>query len=105
MNDWCLLSEYVEKRSETAFEELVRRHVNMVYGTALRQVGDTGIAEDVAQAVFVLLARKAEKITPSTLIAGWLYRTTNFAAHHAIREKLRRQRKERICASMTESPT
>ena len=56
-----LLREYAQSGSEPAFKELVQRHVNMVYATALRETGaNAHLAEDLAQSVFVELARKAK---------------------------------------------
>ena len=53
MNDWSLLRQYVERRSEAAFESLVRRHLDMVYSAAWRQAGDASLAEEVAQEIQV----------------------------------------------------
>src|SRR5215470_18688452 len=94
MGDWELLQAYVASRSETAFAELVRRHLNWVYSTALRQVGDRHLAEDVVQAVFILLARRSADLRPGTLLGGWLFRTTRFVASHALRGELRRKSRE-----------
>ena len=55
-----LLAEYARSGSEAAFRELVNRYIGLVYGAALRLVeGDTHLAEDVAQTVFLGLARQA----------------------------------------------
>ena len=70
MGDWELLQTYAKNRSDAAFAELVRRHLNWVYVAALRQVGDPHLAEDVAQSAFVLLARKAGSLRPGTIVAG-----------------------------------
>jgi len=59
MDDWRLLREWVERGSEAAFSNLVSRHVNLVYATAVRRVRDHASAEEVVQSVFCLLAKKA----------------------------------------------
>ena len=78
-NDSDLLRQYVESASEAAFAELVRRHVDFVYGVALRHAGGTHRAEDVVQLVFVDLARKAGALSRRPDVVGWLY--TNFRSH------------------------
>ena len=100
MNDWSLLREYVERRSEAAFEALVRRHLDMVYSAAWRQAGDASLAEEVTQAVFVLLARKAPHLRRGVMVAGWLYRTACLTARRALRDQTRRRIKEREAAEM-----
>src|SRR6185503_19114949 len=103
MNDWSLLREYVERRSEPAFETLVRRHLDMVYSTALRQVRDTHLAEDVTQAVFILLARKASRLSSGVVVGGWLYRTACLVARRSLRDETRRQYREREAAAMNDT--
>lgn len=99
MNDWNLLQAYVRDGSEAAFRELVDRHLRLVHAAALRQVGDSALAEDVAQGVFLLLAKKAASFGPDVVLAGWLFRTTRFMACRARRtEQRRRQREEQALA-------
>jgi RNA polymerase sigma factor (sigma-70 family) len=93
--DHELLRRFAAERSEPAFTELVERHVGLVYSAALRQVGgDTGAAEDVAQAVFADLARKAAHLTGHTSLTGWLYTSTRYLAANARREEHRRRQRE-----------
>jgi DNA-directed RNA polymerase specialized sigma24 family protein len=61
-DDFDLLRAYVERQSEAAFTELVERHKAMVYASALRQTGDPSLAEEITQAVFIVLARKAASL-------------------------------------------
>ncbi len=92
MDDTELLQEYVESRSEKAFAELVGRHLDLVYSTALRMVRESALAKDVAQAVFIQLARKARTIRSGNALPGWLYRVTHHQAANAVRaERTRRQ--------------
>src|SRR4051812_10729561 len=100
--DGQLLQEYAREGSERAFGELVRRHIDLVYGTALRVVGgDRLLAEDVAQGVFVDLARKAGELPRDVVLAGWLYRHTSFTASKAVRTEQRRRNRERIAAELS----
>src|SRR2546430_13988998 len=100
MEDMALLREYSASNSEEAFRTLVDRHLDMVYATALRQVNDRELAEEVTQAVFVALARKAGSISKATILAGWLFRAARFAAAKAARSESRRRHWEREAAQM-----
>ncbi|MGA2854593.1 MAG: sigma-70 family RNA polymerase sigma factor [Verrucomicrobiota bacterium] len=93
-NDMALLREYATANSEPAFETLVRRHVSLVYSVALRQVGNSAQAEEITQAVFLILARKAARLRPDTVLPGWLHETARFASASFLRGELRRQRRE-----------
>jgi RNA polymerase sigma factor (sigma-70 family) len=101
MSDWELLQAYAMNRSETAFAELVRLHVDWVHSVALRHVGDPHLAEDVVQSVFVLLARKARDLRPGTVLGGWLFRTTCHVAAHARRAEQRRKSREATACTMS----
>lgn len=96
MNDSDLLQGYVETKSEDAFAELVRRHLDLVFSAALRQVGgDAHLAQDVAQTVFNDLARKAGSLSSRTVLSGWLYTSARFAAAKIVRTEQRRVARER----------
>lgn len=100
-----LLRQYVNAASEDAFTELVQRHLPLVYSAALRQVdGDAELAKDIAQTVFLALARKARSLLGRELLVGWLYASTHFAAATALRGQRRRQHRERVALSMQEAP-
>ncbi len=103
MDDTLLLRRFVADRSEAAFAELVRRHLNLVYFTALRRThGDAHRAEDVTQRVFTTLARKAPALTGHPALTGWLYTTTQFAAREENRAAWRRQQRETEAHAMNE---
>jgi RNA polymerase sigma factor (sigma-70 family) len=93
-NDMDLVREFARDHSEAAFTELVRRHLNLVYSVARRCTGNDGDAHDVTQAVFIILARKAAGLREKTLLTGWLYETTRFAAARLLRTNARRHARE-----------
>ncbi len=89
-----LLQQYVRDGSEEAFAALVERHVNLVYSAALRKTSNPEAAEEIAQAVFTLLARKAVGLSQRTILSGWLYQTARLTAAHFLRTEMRRMRRE-----------
>jgi DNA-directed RNA polymerase specialized sigma24 family protein len=74
----------------------VQRHLRLVFATALRQVGDRSLAEEISQQVFLALARKAGRLGGHQTIAGWLYQTTLREAKRTLRTELRRQRRDQL---------
>src|SRR6266404_3906596 len=94
MQDAELLRDYVTSGSDTAFAELVDRYLDFVYSTARRQLGNEQLAEEVAQVVFSLLARKAVGLLDLPSLAGWLYRATCFTAAKTLRTERRRRHHE-----------
>lgn len=94
VSDRELLRDYVRRHSETAFAELVRRHLDLVYAVALRHVGIAACAEEITQAVFVILARKAIRLRSATVLESWLYETTRLTSLHFMRGERRRQMRE-----------
>lgn len=96
MNDDAeLLCRYADEGSESAFTELVQRHVNLVYGAALRRTGgDPHRAADVAQQVFTNLARNARKLSRHALLPAWLHTATRNAALNLMISEQRRQTRE-----------
>src|SRR5437870_5225077 len=96
-----LLTDYAKWGSEMAFRELVTRYIDLVFSTALRLVeGDAHRAQDVAQTVFMDLARQAPKLCGDTMVGGWLHRDTCFVAAKVMRGERRRQLRERQAAEM-----
>src|SRR5688572_25665365 len=101
LTDTELLRHYADEKSESAFAELVSRHVDLVYSAAIRQVGgDAHRARDVTQIVFTTLARKAASLASHPVLAGWLYTTTQHAAARAIRTEMRRRAREQEAHAM-----
>ena len=92
--DMDLLREFARDHSEAAFTELVRRHLNLVYSIARRCTDTDGDAQDVTQAVFVILARKAAGLRARTVLTGWLYETTRYTAACVQRTNARRHARE-----------
>jgi RNA polymerase sigma factor (sigma-70 family) len=96
-----LLADYVANRSQPAFAAIVQRYVDLVYSAARRQLrGDAHLAEDVTQAVFIVLAQKAEKVPADRPLSAWLLKTTGYCAANARRSKLHREHYERKAAQM-----
>jgi RNA polymerase sigma factor (sigma-70 family) len=93
-DDMALLQEYAQRNSEDAFAALVSRYINLVYSIALRQVRDAHLAEEITQAVFIILARKAGSLGSKTILPGWLCRTARYASANALTIQRRRQRRE-----------
>jgi RNA polymerase sigma factor (sigma-70 family) len=97
-----LLAEYAAHGSEAAFRELVTRYINLVYSAALRLVGgDTQLAEDVAQTVFIGLARKGPALSSEVMLGGWLHQHTYHVATRTVRNEQRRQNREREAVEMS----
>jgi uncharacterized protein (TIGR03435 family) len=92
--DADLLARYVNDGSETAFSELVERHIGLVHSVALRCTADPGHAQDITQAVFVILARKAATLNSRTILPGWLYHTARLTAANLQRAEASRHRRE-----------
>src|SRR5437016_14260871 len=101
-DDEQLLRQYRRERSESAFSELVTRYIDLVYSAALRVVnGDTHLAQDVTQTVFIHLARKALSLPRDVALAGWLHRHTCYTAATAVRAERRRRTREQTAMEMS----
>src|SRR5262245_35133070 len=92
--DMDLLQEYATRNSEPAFATLVSRHINLVYSVAIRRVGNHHHAQEITQAVFVILARKAGSLSRKTVLPGWLFQTARLTAASFLRSETRRARRE-----------
>jgi RNA polymerase sigma factor (sigma-70 family) len=99
-SDLDLLREFARGNSQDAFSEIVRRHLNLVYSAALRQVRSPQLAEEVAQSVFADLARVAATPSSPQTLTPWLYAVTRRTAIDAIRKESRRQLREQTAMEM-----
>src|SRR5579862_1215509 len=99
MTDRELLQQYADTGSQTAFAELVANHSSWIFSAALRLVRRRDWAEDVTQAVFILLAQRAKKLSHATLNA-WLFKVMRYCASNLLREENRRTNRERQAAIM-----
>jgi len=110
-DDLALLREYAATDSEAAFATLATRHVSLVYSVALRQVRDPHLAQEITQAVFIILARKADKLSQHVVLPGWLCHTARYASAEALRNLRRRRQREQeahmqsILASSSDAPS
>ena len=93
-DDIVLLQDYATNNSEEAFATLVSRYLDLVYSAALRQMIAPHLAEEVTQAVFIILAQKARTIHQNTILSGWLFKTTRFVCLAQMRAATRRNQYE-----------
>ena len=98
--DWQAIQQFVRENSQQAFGGLVARYVNLVYSAARRQVRSDALADDVTQAVFLILSRKACELRENVILSAWLLRTTRYAANNALRSERRRQKHEQEAGRM-----
>src|SRR5260221_3902870 len=103
LSDYQLLRRYAGggALAPAAFATLVSRHLALVYSVAVRRVGDRHLAEDVAQAVFLVLAKKAGRFNERTILSNWLFCTTRYAAANALKSQARRRHHEQKHRAMT----
>lgn len=96
-----LLARYRERHAEDAFAELVRRHLDLVFSAALRQVRSPQLAEEVAQSVFTDLAGQAQRLAPDTILSAWLYTVARRKAIDVVRREARRQKREQLAMELS----
>jgi RNA polymerase sigma factor (sigma-70 family) len=90
-DDWRLLRRYARDGSQDAFGRIVERHINLVYATCRRELGDPSLADDVTQVVFLILARKAGSLMRGTILSRWLFKTARFASRDVMKREARRK--------------
>ncbi len=94
MNDTQLIRQYAEDGDQAAFEELVKRYVDVAYSAAMIRLGHDDLARDACQTTFLALAKKAPKLSPDINIGGWIYSTARNTARKIQRTEIRRIRRE-----------
>ena len=108
LDDWQLLRRFTEHNSQEAFAALTARYLSLVYSVCRREMDDAEAAEDVTQAVFLILARKAPALGRNVVLSGWLFQTARFAARNARLQAQRRaassDRSRAVPASAKERP-
>ncbi len=99
-SDRDLIRDYARNGTEESFGELVHRHVDLVYSTALRVLRNAELADEVSQRVFVALARNAQQLEDRAVLAGWLHQTARNFALATVRSEERRRQREREAAAI-----
>ena len=99
-SDFQWLQQFARAGDQGAFHELVHRHINLVFATALRKVGDAGGAQEISQNVFGILARKAWRFAPDDSVPAWLYKTALLESKSWLRGEMRRRRREETAVEL-----
>ena len=94
LTDAELLTRFAKGESEEAFAALVGRHIHLVHSVTLRHTANPHHAQEITQAVFIILARKARSLGPNIVLSGWLYHTARLTAANFQRAEQRRIRRE-----------
>jgi RNA polymerase sigma factor (sigma-70 family) len=89
-----LLERFSRRESDEAFAEIVERYVHLVHSVALRHTANAHHAEEITQAVFIILARRASSLAHETILSGWLYQAARLTAANFIRSEMRRSKRE-----------
>jgi RNA polymerase sigma factor (sigma-70 family) len=100
MDDWQLLQQHLKDPSGLSIDQIVRRHVTMVYSTALRELRDPHLAEDATQSVFLVLLQRASSLSPRIVLGGWLFQVTRYVSADIRKREARRLRREQEAAQM-----
>ncbi|MDR3456148.1 MAG: sigma-70 family RNA polymerase sigma factor [Verrucomicrobiae bacterium] len=98
--DFEWLQQFARAGNQAAFRDVVSRHINLVFATALHKTGDAGGAEEISQNVFSILARKAWQFAPDDSLPAWLHKTTLLESKSWLRGEMRRCRREQAAAEL-----
>ena len=98
--DFELLQRFTREGEQSAFADVVRRHLDLVFATALRRVEDPHAAQEVAQNVFVALARKAWRFAPDDSLPAWLHKAALLESRSWLRGELGRRRREQTATEL-----
>src|SRR5580658_904427 len=101
--DQELIGRYVTDRDEASFATLVERYQSLVFSACLRVLGNRHDAEDAAQAVFLILARKAASIDVNRRLAPWLHRVATDVSRDAWNARRVREHHQRKATTMSRS--
>lgn len=106
-SDHELLHRYADNGpdSQRAFASLVARHINLVYSVARRHVRSPQLAEEIAQSVFIDLARSARRLDPQTPIVAWLHLVSRRTAIDMVRRESRRRARESAAVTLADMKT
>jgi RNA polymerase sigma factor (sigma-70 family) len=94
VTDSDLLDRFRQSESEEAFASIVERYIHLVHSVALRHTANPHHAEEITQAVFIILARRADSLGRKTVLSGWLYNAARLTAANFLRSEIRRARRE-----------
>ena len=107
VTDNDLLERFIRNESDEAFTSIVERYIDLVHSVALRHTANPHQAEEITQAVFIILARRAGSLERGTILSGWLYHTARLTAANFIRSEMRRSKREQeaFMQSSAEGPS
>jgi RNA polymerase sigma factor (sigma-70 family) len=104
-SDGALLDHYLQTRDDMAFAALVARHGSMVWSVCRRVLRHYHDAEDAFQATFLILASRAESVSPKDRVANWLYGVAHNVARKARARSARQRLRERPTSDLPEPVT
>jgi len=91
LTDEELVKIFVESGNEGAFEEIVNRHEDKIYGLAFRITKDHHSAEEILQEVFITLIKKLGTFRGDAKFSSWLYRVALNATYMHLRVEKKRE--------------